>query len=134
MDEVDKLLIFPYPRVFHCLTRLPFVARPPPSSLLLAAQAQQADIAERNREMEEMKEKWRQEVQAKEKTLSDAALSVRTRDKKINNLNDQVSHAQDEQRRKQSPTIEKWNLNLARNARGESPMYHRQCGVTASES
>lgn len=51
--------------------------------------AQEADIAKRNREIEEMKERMKQELEMNDKTLSDAALSVRTRDRKIINLNDQ---------------------------------------------
>lgn len=58
--------------------------------LCLAAQAQEADIAERNREIEAKKEGWKRELQRNDKNLSDAALSVRTRDRKILNLNDQV--------------------------------------------
>ena len=75
----------------------PFLTRPPPSSLcLLAAKAQEADIAMRNREIEAMKEKYRNDLLKNDKTLSDAALSVRTRERKIIHLNDQVSRARDE--------------------------------------
>lgn len=65
--------------------------------MCVAAQAQEADIAERNREIEAKKEGWRQELLRNDKNLSDAALSVRTRDRKIINLNDQVSHTLDKQ-------------------------------------
>eukprot|EP00752_Nemacystus_decipiens_P003160 g2925.t3 len=51
--------------------------------------AQEADIKRRNREIEEMKENWRKELERNDKNLSDAALSVRTREKIIINLNDQ---------------------------------------------
>eukprot|EP00903_Cladosiphon_okamuranus_P007577 g7350.t1 len=51
--------------------------------------AQDAEIKVRNREIEEMKEKFRNDLLKKDKILSDAALSVRTRERKIVHLNDQ---------------------------------------------
>ena len=84
--------------VFSIVGYLPHAHRPLRCCVLcVAAQAQEADIAERNREIEAKKEGWRQELLRNDKNLSDAALSVRTRDRKIINLNDQVSHTQDKQ-------------------------------------
>lgn len=73
------------------------------SSLRLVAQAQEADIAERNREVQKARETMDDELQRNDKRLSDAALSGRTRDRKVINLIDQVSCAQEGQRRKQHP-------------------------------
>lgn len=84
---------------------LPSFARRPPSSLRLAVQAQDAEIDMRNRAIEAMKEKFRNDLLKNDKTLSDAALSVRTRERKILHLNDQVPHGHGERRWKQPPTL-----------------------------
>lgn len=53
-------------------------------------QAQEVDFAIRDREIEQMKEKMDRELQKNDKTLSDAALGVRSRDRTIITLKGQV--------------------------------------------